>query len=233
MNVEVWSDIVCPWCYIGKRNLESALARFEHRAEVEVEFRSFELDPAAPSSDGRDLAERLAAKYGVPRAEAEAMNARVTEVASKAGLDYHLDVARPGNTFEAHQLIHCAREEGRGADMKERLMAAYFIEGRPIGEREELVRLGQEVGLGAGVVQDAFESRRFAEAVRAEEREAAELGISGVPYFVIDRRFGVSGAQPPDLLLSGLQHAWSAGTSALDAAPGLGFGAPALGHRIP
>ena len=209
MKVEVWSDVVCPWCYIGKRRLEGALAGFEHAAEVEVEYRSFELNPAAAASEDGPLDQRLADKYGVSLDQARSMNSRVTDAAAAEGLYYRLDLARPGNTFDAHRLIHLAGTVGLRSAMKERLMAAYFSEGRPVADRETLVELAAEVGLEptrAGVVLNTDE---FADAVRADEREAAELGINGVPFFVLDRRYGVSGAQPSELLLQALQKAWA------------------------
>jgi predicted DsbA family dithiol-disulfide isomerase len=208
MKVEVWSDVVCPWCYIGKRRLEGALATFEHRDDVEVEYRSFELDPTAVATEG-GLGQRLADKYGVSLDQAQAMHSRVTDAAAAEGLYYRLDIAQPGNTFDAHRLIHLAGTEGLRTEMKERLMLAYFSEGRPVGDRETLVELAQEVGVDRDEANAVLAGDRFAEEVRADEREAAELGISGVPFFVIDRRYGVSGAQPSELLLQALQKAWS------------------------
>ena len=179
MKVEIWSDVVCPWCYIGKRRIETALEGFEHRDEVEVQYRSFELNPDAPADEGGGLAERLASKYGVGLEQARAMNNRVTETAAKEGLKYNLDIARPGNTFDAHRLIHLAATEGRQAEMKERLMAAYFVEGKPIGDRATLVELAVEFGLNADRAQEVLASDEFASEVRAEEREADRFGITG------------------------------------------------------
>jgi predicted DsbA family dithiol-disulfide isomerase len=209
LKVEIWSDVVCPWCYIGKRRLESALERFDHRDEIEVEFRSFELDPFAQAGQDEGLDERLARKYGVDLEKARAMNARVTEAAAGEGLEYHLDIARPGNTFDVHRLIHLAAAEGRQAAMKERAMAAYFTEGRQIGDRDTLVDLAAEVGIDRDRARRALESDEFAAEVRADEREATELGITGVPFFVLDRRYGVSGAQPPEVMLGALERAWT------------------------
>lgn len=208
MKVEIWSDVVCPWCYIGKRRFEAALARFPHAADVEVVYRSFELDPNAAARDGRPLDQRLAAKYGVPLEQARAMNARVTDAAAAEGLDYHLDQARPGNTLDAHRLIHFAASEGRQAEMKERLLAAYFSEGVPIGDRDQLIRLAGDAGLAPERARQVLDGGEFEAEVRADEREAAQLGITGVPFFVLDRRYGVSGAQPADLMLQALGQAW-------------------------
>lgn len=209
MKVEIWSDVVCPWCYIGKRRFEGALARFEHRNEVEVVYRSFELNPGSERAEPGTLEERLSRKYGVSLEQARAMNVRVSDAAAGEGLEYHLDAARPGNTFDAHRLIHLAAAEGRQAEMKERLLAAYFTEGRAIGDRNALVALAAEVGIGPEAVRETLDSDAYAGDVRADEREAGALGITGVPFFVLDRRYGVSGAQPSDLLLRALQQAWA------------------------
>jgi predicted DsbA family dithiol-disulfide isomerase len=209
LKVEIWSDVVCPWCYIGKRRLESALARFEHRDEVDVTWRSFELNPGAPTEEHSGLAERLAAKYGMTLEQAKAANARVAATAAGEGLEFRLDVARPGNTFDAHRLIHLARKHGVQDQAKERLMAAYFTEGRRVGDPETLVELIAEVGVGPSEAREALDAGTYGPEVRADERDAAELGITGVPFFVLDRRYGVSGAQPPELMLQALQQAWT------------------------
>ncbi len=209
MNVEIWSDVVCPWCYIGKRRFEAALADFEHRDDVTVTWRSFELDPGAPASALGDPVERLAAKYGMSRADAQAAQARVTANAAAEGLDFHLDRARSGNTFDAHRLLHHALSTGRQDQMKERLMAAYFVEGRSIGDREVLVEVATEVGLDEATVREVLGSGAFGDAVRHDEQEARRLNITGVPFFVIDRAYGISGAQPAELIASALRRAWS------------------------
>jgi predicted DsbA family dithiol-disulfide isomerase len=208
MKVEIWSDVVCPWCYIGKRRFESALERFEHHDQVEVEYRSFQLDPLAEKGQEGGLDERLARKYGVDLERARAMNAKVTQTAAGEGLAYRLDIARPGNTFDVHRLIHLAAAEGRQAEMKERALAAYFTEGRRIDDADTLVELAAEAGLDAGRARQALDGDEFAADVRADEREAAELGITGVPFFVLDRRYGVSGAQPAEVMTQALQQAW-------------------------
>jgi predicted DsbA family dithiol-disulfide isomerase len=209
MNVEIWSDVVCPWCYIGKRRFETALAEFAHRDHVDVVWRSFQLDPnAAQTSDGDPVA-RLAAKYGMSRADAETAQARVTANAAAVGLGFHLDKARTGNTFDAHRLIHYARELGKQDELKERFMAGYFVEGEAIGEPDVLVRLATEVGLDAAAARDVLDSGAFSAEVRHDEAEARGIGISGVPFFVIDRAYGISGAQPSELILATLDKAWS------------------------
>ena len=215
MKVEIWSDVVCPWCYIGKRRFEAALARFAHRDEVVVEWKSFELDPGATSSaaaegaDASGYADRLAAKYGTTRAEAQKMLDSMTAAAAAEGLDFRFDRAVAANTFDAHQLIHLAAAHGRQDEAKERLLRAYFTEGEAVGDREVLVRLGAEIGLDAEETREALEQQRHAAQVRDDEGEATALGIRGVPFFVLDRTYGVSGAQPAEQLLEVLQRAWS------------------------
>ncbi len=210
MRVEIWSDVVCPWCYIGKRNFEAALEGFEHRDEVEVVWRAFELDPGAPSHRDGSYVERLAKKYRTPVDEAQAMIDRMTTAAAAVGLDFRFDLAKPGNTFDAHRVIHLAAEHGMQDAMKERLLLATFTEGEPIGERETLVRLAAEVGLDEDEVRGALASDAHADAVRAEEADAGQLDISGVPFFVVDRTYGVSGAHPPEALRRILDKAWAA-----------------------
>jgi predicted DsbA family dithiol-disulfide isomerase len=211
LRVDVWSDIVCPWCYIGKRRLEVALERFPHREAVEVVWRAFELDPSAPRERSTDEphAQRLAKKYGSSVAEAEARIARLTETARADGLEFRFDRARPGNTFDSHRVLHLAAERGVQDAVKERLLRAYMTEGEPIGEPEALVRLAAEVGLDADAVRAMLASDTYATEVRADEREASELGISGVPFFVLGGRYAVSGAQPADVLLRALEQAWN------------------------
>jgi predicted DsbA family dithiol-disulfide isomerase len=208
LMVEIWSDVVCPWCYIGKRRFEQALAQFEHADEVGVRFRSFELDRGAPAAVAGRSAERLAAKYGMSVEQAEASQARLTEMAAAEGLEYHLDRTQGGNTFDAHRLLQLAADRGVQPQVKERLMHAHFTEGTPVGDHDTLVRLAHEAGLDAAEARAVLESDRYAEEVRADEGTAARIGIRGVPFFVLGRRFGVSGAQAPDIMLQALEKAW-------------------------
>jgi predicted DsbA family dithiol-disulfide isomerase len=211
MHVEIWSDVICPWCYIGKRRFEQALAQFEGRDDVEVEWRSFELDPSSPAAP-QPLADRLAGKFNVSHDEAVAMNGRMTETAAGAGLRFQLDVAQSGNTFDAHRVIKLGASHGLQDAVKERLMAGYFGEGRAISDRDTLVELAASAGLDADETRAMLESDRFAADVRADEQLARGFNISGVPFFVLDRKLGVSGAQSPELLLDALEQA--AGRSA-------------------
>ena len=207
VHVEIWSDIACPWCYVGKRRFEAALAGYEHRDEVTVTWRSFELDPAAPAERAVDGATHLAEKYGTSREEALAMHARMTETAARDGLDFRFDIARGGNTFDAHRLIHLAAAHGMQDAMKERLMRAYLTEGELISDAATLERLAAEVGLAQDEVRELLGGDRFADAVREDERAAARLGIHAVPFFVVDRAVGASGAHPPEQLVELLRQA--------------------------
>jgi predicted DsbA family dithiol-disulfide isomerase len=209
MKVEVFSDIVCPWCAIGKRRFEAALERFEHKDEVVVHWRAFELDPTAPSVPGGDLASYLAQKYGTTREQAVASQERLAATAALDGLEFHFDKAKRGNTFDAHRLLHYAHEVGVQDALKERLFRAYFTEGEAIGDRATLVRLGEDVGLDAAKVSELLDGDHYAREVRADEAEARQLGITGVPFFVVDRHFGISGAQSPDAILEVLDAAWA------------------------
>jgi predicted DsbA family dithiol-disulfide isomerase len=208
VRVEIWSDIACPWCHVGKRRFEAALAAFEHRDDVNVLWRSFELDPSAPRERDGDGAGHLAQKYGTSRDEALAMQQRMTDVAAAEGLDFRFDLARGGNTFDAHRVLHLAAAHGVQDAMKERLMRAYLGEGELIGDPAVLERLALEIGLRGEEVRDVLSSGRYGAAVREDERAAAALGIHAVPFFVVDRRLGASGAQPPEALLDLLRRAW-------------------------
>jgi predicted DsbA family dithiol-disulfide isomerase len=208
LTVEIWSDVVCPWCYIGKRRFEAAMESFEHADEVTIMWRSFELDQEAPKESEGTAAERLAAKYGMSVERAETLHGEMTERAAAEGLEFRFDLARGGNTFDAHRLIHLAATYGHQAAAQERLMRAYFTEGERIADKDTLIRLLVEVGVDAEEARDVLETERFASDVREDELLAAQLGIQGVPFFVLDRRLGVSGAQPPEVLVQALQRGW-------------------------
>lgn len=209
MRVEIWSDIVCPFCYIGKRRYEEALAQLPYRDEVETVYRSFELDPNAPVKADRDLHDSLAAKFGISREQAKDMNDQVTEQARSVGLTYNLDQAVPTNTFDAHRLTHLAAKHGKMVEMTERLFQAYFTEGKHIGDRQVLAELAADIGLDPAGVSEALDSSSYTDEVRADEREAAQLGIRGVPFFVINRKYAVSGAQPTEVFIRALEKARS------------------------
>jgi predicted DsbA family dithiol-disulfide isomerase len=223
MRVEIWSDVVCPWCYVGKRRFERALAAFEHRDEVEVVWRSFELDPSAPAERTGPYAEHLAGKYGVPLQQAQEMIDGMTATAAADGVELRFDRARPGSTFDAHRLIHLAADHGLQDAVQERLMRATFTEGEPVGDHDALVRLVAEVGVDPERARTVLRDGTYGDAVRADEEQARRLRITGVPYFVLDRTYGVSGAQPVEVLVQALEQAWAASarlTVGAPAAPG-------------
>lgn len=210
MDVEIWSDVMCPWCAVGKARFEKALAQFPDRDAIAVRWRSFELDPNAPRVKTGDLVGALARKYGRSRAGAQAMIDQMTRTGADEGLDFRFDRAQPGNTFDAHRLLHLAAEHGLQDALKARLFAAYLTEGEAVGQPEVLQRLATEVGLDADAVAALLAGDAFTDAVRADEQQAAAYGIGGVPFFVIDGRFGLSGAQPPEVIANVLQKAWDA-----------------------
>jgi predicted DsbA family dithiol-disulfide isomerase len=211
LQLDIWSDIACPWCYIGKRHLEEALSTFEHAADVEIHWRAFELDPGAPRvrDPSRSYAERIAAKYRVSTAQGQVMIDRVIGAGANAGLAFRYDLIKPGNTLDAHRLLHWAHGHGKQGELKERLLRGYMIEGAAIGQRDVLVTLAGEVGLDPTEASAVLESDRYTDEVRADERLARELGITGVPFFVMAGRIGVSGAQPANALREALGKAWS------------------------
>lgn len=208
LQLDVWSDIACPWCWVGKRRLRTALERFGQ--PVSIRLRAFELDPTAPREKERGIpyAERLAQKYGTTVERGQAMVDTMTQAGAMDGLELRFDRIRPGNTFDAHRLIQLAARSERDAEMEERFFRAYLHEGEPIGEPETLARLAIEVGLDAEDVARVLEGEEFAEDVRADEGLAQQRGIHGVPCFVIADRFALSGAQPPDEIERTLRAAW-------------------------
>jgi predicted DsbA family dithiol-disulfide isomerase len=207
MNLEVWSDIACPWCYIGKRHIEAALAAYEHADEVTLTWRSFELDPGAPADRGVSAVEHLADKYGRAPEDAQQMLDQMTARAAEDGLAFRFDTARGGNTFDAHRLVHLAAAHDRQDAMKERLMRAYLSEGELISDHATLRRLAADVGLPAAETAETLAAGRFTDDVRADEITAAQLGIRAVPFFVVDRAVGAAGAQPPEALAELLRQA--------------------------
>ena len=207
LTVEVWSDLACPWCYVGRRRLEEAVRRFD--GEIELRRRAFELDPQAPESVGDDFSyvERLRRKYGASTVQAEGMIRTMTEAGAAEGLELRFDLARPGNTLHAHRLIRLAGEHEVDHAMEERLFRAYLTEGVSIGMRDELERLAAEVGLPGAEVTELLEGSRFTAEVREDEAQARALGVSGVPFFHIEGREGLGGAQPAETLLQAFQAA--------------------------
>lgn len=210
LRIDVWSDIACPWCYVGKRRLEAALAAFPHRDAVDVRWHSFQLDPSAPRSLSPQpgYAQRLAAKYGVSPAQGQQMIDRMVHTAAQDGIAMDFERIRPGNTLDAHRLLHLAQQRGRQDALKERLFSAYLCEGQAIGEPEVLLRLGEQAGLDLDEVQGVLAGDAFGAEVRADIAQARAFGVSGVPFFVVGERYGVSGAQSPETLLAVLTRWW-------------------------
>jgi predicted DsbA family dithiol-disulfide isomerase len=208
VRVDIWSDVVCPWCYIGKRRFERALAEFEHRDEVEVVYRSFELDPRMPRGEAVPKAPILAAKLGRSEAEAQEMEAQLERLAAADGLEYHLEGGIIGNTFDAHRVLHLAKERGHQAAVTERFFRAYFTEQRSVFDEESLTDLAVEAGLDRDEVQRVLKDGTYADAVRADVDQARALGANGVPFFVLDDRYGVSGAQSIETFTAALTRAY-------------------------
>ncbi|RZK47093.1 MAG: DsbA family oxidoreductase [Hymenobacter sp.] len=209
MKVEIWSDVVCPFCYVGKRKFEKALGEFAHRADVQVEWKSFQLTPDFVPVPGESIHASLAKKKGVPEAEGRRLNDYMTQVAAEVGLHYQFDKAVPANTFLAHQLIHFGAHHGRQDATKERLMAAYYLEGQNLNDLGTLVRLGAEVGLDADAARQALLAGTHANEVRRDEYEAQQIGVRGVPFFVFNDKYAVSGAQPSEVFAEVLEKVWT------------------------
>ena len=206
MRIDIWSDIACPWCAVGKANLDAALAEFPH--PVEVVWRSFELDPGAREMRGADYAHLLARKYGTSDAGGQAMIDRMVTTAREAGVTLDFTAIQPGNTFDAHRVVHLGAARRIQGAVKERFLRGYLAEGAAIGEHEVITRLAVEAGLDEAEVREVLAGGAFAEDVRADEQQAMELGCSGVPFFVMGGRVAVPGAQPPATLLRALEKAW-------------------------
>jgi len=210
VRIEIWADVVCPWCYIGKRRLERALASFEHRDEVEVVYRSYELDPFAPDVGTETTVQVLGRKLGADEAGTRAMMARADEVAAAEGLHFAHADALHARTLTAHRLLHLARTQGRQQALLEEILAAYFTRGESLGDHDVLRRAAATAGLDATRVEQVLGSDEFRDDVVADVAQARAYGSSGVPFFVIDARFGISGAQPTELFEQALAQAWEA-----------------------
>ncbi|NMO97793.1 DsbA family oxidoreductase [Paenibacillus lemnae] len=207
MKVEIWSDFMCPFCYIGKRHFEEALERFPHKDQVEVIYRSFELSPDANYEPGVSMTELLAKKYGMTIQQAEEANGNVTEQAARAGLTYHLDRVVPANTFHAHRLVHFAAQHGKMQEITETLFHAYFTDVKDLGDVELLADLAQEAGLSREEAAAVLAGNQYADHVRADEEAAHKIGVRGVPFFVFGGKYAVSGAQPAEVFSSALDKA--------------------------
>ena len=212
LRVDVWSDVACPWCYIGKRRLEAAIDGFEHGEDVEVVWHSFELDPGAPVPPVETASVALARKYGGGPDQIAAMQERVSALAAEEGLDYQLDRTLHLNTRDAHRLVHLALQTGGPqlqGRLKEALLDAYFVQARDVTDRAVLRELAEGVGLDGAEVERVLDSDRYDAAVTSDVEQARAYGASGVPFFVVDGRYGISGAQPTDVFAGALRQAWS------------------------
>lgn len=227
MNVEIWSDVMCPFCYIGKRKFEQALAQFPQRDQVQVTWKSFQLNPNQQTEPNRSINDYLAEVKGWSLDQAKAMNDRVSDMASEVGLTYHLDKAVVANSFDAHRLIQLAKTQGLSDAMEERLFLAYFTEGLNTADHATLLRLGTEVGLSAESVEQVLSSNQFADAVRQDIYESQQVGVRGVPFFVLNQRYAVSGAQAPETFLGALTTAWTEWKQTQPALTDLSADAPA------
>ena len=208
MRIDVWSDILCPFCHLGRRHLELALEQFEHADEVGVVWHSFQLDRNAPAVDDAPVIDKVAAKYGASREQMVAQHEQMARDAAAVGLDFAWADLKGGNSYDAHRLVHLARSLGREDEVTERVMRAWYSEGQAIGDREVLVRLAVESGLEEGVVRETLESDDFGIDVRTDLALASQIGITAVPTFVLDQKYGVSGAQPVEVLLGSIRQVW-------------------------
>lgn len=208
MKIDIWSDIRCPFCYIGKRKFERALERFPHRDKVNVEWHSFELDPHMKTDKSANIYDYLAQRKNISREDSVDMHRHVTEMADHVGLEFNFEKSVIANSFDAHRLIQLAKKHGLGDEAEERLFKAYFTEGKDISDHLTLIILGDEIGLDGKQVKLMLDSDAYADEVRYEERQANEIGIHAVPFFVINDRYAVSGAQQPEIFLHALEKGW-------------------------
>lgn len=208
MHIEIWSDVKCPWCFVGKRRFEKALAEFPHRDSVDVTWKSFQLDPNLPESyDGTEL-QYLSERKGLPQEQVRQMWGQLKASAADVGVDFDFDSVVVGNSFPAHRFLHLAKSLGKGNEAKEAVLSAHFEQGLNTSDVEVLIDLGETIGIPEQSVRETMSSDRFAEDVRRDINEAQTLGVSGVPFFVIDRKYGISGAQPVEFFRQALDQAW-------------------------
>ncbi|MBS7530241.1 DsbA family oxidoreductase [Hazenella sp. IB182353] len=220
MQIEVWSDIVCPFCYIGKRRLETALEHFKHKEQVKIIYRSFELNPHASTTNNQIYAEALAEKYQVSIEQGQDMCDSVAVQAQEDGLTYHFETMIPRNTFDAHRLIHFAADQGKMDEMSERLFYAFFTETKNIADHDTLVQIATELGLDGADVLNMLTTDAYTKEVRNDELRGSELGINGVPYFIFDRKYAISGAQPVHVFEEVLAKVWKESSGLTNIASG-------------
>lgn len=208
MKIEIWSDVMCPFCYIGKRNFETALEQFDDKNKLEVVWKSFQLDPSLPEVQNGSYTDHLMESKGMGRKQVEGMLDNVTQMAKNVGLEYLFDKSVMVNSFKAHRMLQLAKTRGLGDSAEERLFRAFFTEGKNIADDETLVELGKEVGLNETEIRNSLGDERFSEMVRQDIQEARSIGVTGVPFFVFDRKYAVSGAQPPQAFLQTLEKSF-------------------------
>lgn len=209
MQVEIWSDVMCPFCYIGKRKFEPALAQFSDRDEIEIVWKSFQLDPNQPTVPDKTVQQYLAERKGMSLQQAQQMNDHVTNIAKQAGLTFHFDKAVLANSFDAHRVSHLAKENGLQNELEEQLFAAYFTDGKNTADHATLVELGTGIGLNADDVETVLQSDQYADEVRTDIYEARQLGVQGVPFFVFNRKYAVSGAQESQTFLRAISQSFA------------------------
>jgi len=209
MKIEIWSDVVCPFCYIGKRKLEKALDKFPLKDQVEIEWKSFQLNPEEKTNPSINTLEHLAQSKGWSMDQTKEITSNVVEMAKEHGLEFDFEKAKVANTKNAHRLIDFAKKQGKGGEMKERLLKAYFSDGENVDDPNTLIKLGAEIGLNESEIKSMLASNQFDDAVDQDIYESRLIGVRGVPFFVLDRKFGISGAQPDEVFEETLEKAWS------------------------
>ncbi len=209
MKVEIWSDVMCPFCYIGKRRFEKALSEFPHKEKVEVVWKSFQLNPNMKTDPNKNINQYLAEIKGWDLDYAKEVNERVTAMAADEGLEYNFDKAIVANSFNAHRLVQLAKTKGKGDEAEEQLFKAYFTEGKNTDDLSTLAELGSNIGLDATEIKQVLESDQYGEEVRKDIEESRQLGVRGVPFFVVDRKYAVSGAQEQKVFLDTLERCWA------------------------
>jgi len=208
MKIEIWSDVVCPFCYIGKRKLEEALNTFSHKDDVNIEFKAYELDPNAAPYTGQDFYESMAAKFGSVE-QAKQMTANIVQQAKSVGLDFHFDTMKPTNTFDAHRITKYAKEHGKDAAISEKLLYANFTESKEVGNHETLAEIAEDAGLNKDEALKVLQDKEaYRDEVNNDISEAKQFGIQGVPYFIINRKYAISGAQPTETFTQALEQVW-------------------------